>query len=83
MLTIIQGIIYCNTRRINFQAGQMGKRDFKISTMYADLDQKKRDFVMREFRSGSSRVLASTGLLALGIDVQQVSLEINYYNPNI
>ena len=61
----------------------MGKRDFKISTMYADLDQKKRDFVMREFRSGSSRVLASTGLHARGIDVQQVSLEINYYNPNI
>ena len=30
MWTIIQGIIYCNTRQINFQASQMGKRDSKI-----------------------------------------------------
>merc|ERR1711862_691778 len=38
---------------------------------------------MREFRSGSSRVLISTDLLARGIDVQQVSLVINYDLPTI
>jgi hypothetical protein len=37
---------------------------------------------MREFRSGSSRVLITTDLLARGIDVQQVSLVINYDLPN-
>merc|ERR1712224_61805 len=47
-----------------------------------ELDQKERDLVMREFRSGSSRVLISTDLLARGIDVQQVSLVINYELPN-
>ena len=36
---------------------------------------------MREFRSGSSRVLITTDLLARGIDVQQVSLVINYDLP--
>jgi len=36
---------------------------------------------MREFRSGSSRVLITTDLLARGIDVQQVSLVINYDMP--
>merc|ERR1712106_104232 len=35
----------------------------------------------REFRSGSSRVLITTDLLARGIDVQQVSLVINYDLP--
>jgi translation initiation factor 4A len=49
--------------------------------MHADLDQKERDRIMREFRSGSSRVLISTDLLARGIDVQQVSLVINYDLP--
>merc|ERR1712129_652687 len=74
-LTITQAIIYCNTRRkVDFLADQLQKRDFTISTMHADLDQKERDLVMREFRSGSSRVLISTDLLARGIDVQQVSL---------
>ena len=38
-------------------------------------------FQMREFRSGSSRVLITTDLLARGIDVQQVSLVINYDLP--
>jgi len=81
-LTITQAIIYCNTRRkVDFLADQLGKRDFTISTMHADLDQKERDLVMREFRSGSSRVLISTDLLARGIDVQQVSLVINFDLP--
>jgi len=81
-LTITQAIIYCNTRRkVDFLADQMTKRDFTISTMHAELDQKERDLIMREFRSGSSRVLISTDLLARGIDVQQVSLVINFDLP--
>merc|ERR1712010_254522 len=61
---------------------EMSQRDFTISTMHAEMDQKERDLVMREFRSGSSRVLISTDLLARGIDVQQVSLVINYDLPS-
>jgi translation initiation factor 4A len=81
-LTITQAIIYCNTRRkVDFLADQLTKRDFTVSTMHAELDQKERDLVMREFRSGSSRVLISTDLLARGIDVQQVSLVINFDLP--
>lgn len=45
------------------------------------MDQKNREQVMREFRTGSSRVLITTDLLARGIDVQQVSLVINYDLP--
>jgi len=45
------------------------------------MDQKERDVIMREFRTGSSRVLITTDLLARGIDVQQVSLVINYDLP--
>merc|ERR1712050_507376 len=53
-LTITQAIIYCNTRRkVDFLAHELTKRDFTISTMHAELDQKERDLVMREFRSGS------------------------------
>lgn len=46
------------------------------------MDQKQRELIMKEFRSGSSRVLITTDLLARGIDVQQVSLVINYDLPN-
>jgi len=81
-LTITQAIIYCNLRRkVDYLAHEMAKRDFTVSTMHADLTQEERELIMREFRSGSSRVLISTDLLARGIDVQQVSLVINYDLP--
>lgn len=51
------------------------------SPQHGDMGQKERDVIMREFRSGSSRVLITTDLLARGIDVQQVSLVINFDLP--
>lgn len=46
------------------------------------MPQGEREMIMREFRTGSSRVLITTDLLARGIDVQQVSMVINYDLPN-
>jgi len=81
-LTITQAIIYVNTRRkVDWLTEKMTERDFTVSAMHGDMDQKERDIIMREFRSGSSRVLITTDLLARGIDVQQVSLVINYDLP--
>lgn len=45
------------------------------------MEQEKRSLIMKEFRTGSSRVLVTTDLLARGIDVQQVNLVINYDMP--
>jgi len=81
-VTITQAIIYCNTRRkVDWLQEHMVKRDFTVSCMHGDMDQRERDIIMREFRSGSSRVLITTDLLARGIDVQQVSLVINFDLP--
>ena len=72
-LTITQAIIYCNTRRkVDWLTDRMTEKDFTVSSMHGDMDQRERDIVMREFRSGSTRVLITTDLLARGIDVQQV-----------
>jgi len=81
-LTITQAVIFANTRRkVDWLTEKMHERDFTVSAMHGDMDQKERDVIMREFRSGSSRVLITTDLLARGIDVQQVSLVINYDLP--
>ncbi|KAL3847634.1 hypothetical protein ACJMK2_018632 [Sinanodonta woodiana] len=81
-LTITQAVIFCNTRRkVDWLTDKMLSRDFTVSAMHGDMDQKERDVIMREFRTGSSRVLITTDLLARGIDVQQVSLVINYDLP--
>jgi translation initiation factor 4A len=81
-LTITQAIIYVNKRRqVDWLTEQMKGRDFTVSAMHGEMDQRERDLIMREFRTGSSRVLITTDLLARGIDVQQVSLVINYDLP--
>merc|ERR1712003_478333 len=81
-LTITQAIICCNTRRkVDWLTDNMTQKDFTVSAMHGDMDQKERDIIMREFRPGSSRVLITTDLLARGIDVQQVSLVINFDLP--
>ncbi|EFJ16567.1 hypothetical protein SELMODRAFT_85554 [Selaginella moellendorffii] len=81
-LAITQSVIFCNTRRkVDWLTDKMRSRDHTVSATHGDMDQNTRDIIMREFRSGSSRVLITTDLLARGIDVQQVSLVINYDLP--
>lgn len=78
-IEIQQCIIYCNTKkRVEDITTKMKELNFTVSSMHGDMDQNQRDLIMKEFRTGSSRVLITTDLLARGIDVQQVSLVINY-----
>jgi translation initiation factor 4A len=81
-ITITQAIIYCNTRRkVDWLTDKMKQADFTVSAMHGEMVQAERELIMKEFRSGSTRVLITTDLLARGIDVQQVSLVINYDLP--
>ncbi len=81
-LEIQQALIYCNSRkRVEFLANDMKKNDFTVSAIHGEMKQEERSQIMKEFRTGSSRVLITTDLLARGIDVQQVSLVINYELP--
>ena len=50
----------------------MREANFTVSSMHGDMPQKERDAIMKEFRSGQSRVLITTDVWARGIDVQQV-----------
>lgn len=82
-LTITQAVIFCNTKRkVDWLTEKMREANFTVSSMHGDMPQKERDEIMKEFRSGQSRVLITTDVWARGIDVQQVSLVINYDLPN-
>lgn len=82
-LSITQAVIFCNTRRkVDQLTSQMTEKLFTVSAMHGEMDQRERDVIMSQFRTGSSRVLITTDLLARGIDVQQVSLVINYDLPS-
>ena len=81
-LDINQALIYCNTKkRVEELEKTMAEHEFTVSIMHGEMDQIKRDIVMKQFRQGAVRVLITTDLLARGIDVQQVGLVVNYELP--
>jgi|EP00669_Euglena_mutabilis_P008921 translation initiation factor 4A len=81
-VSIAQSVIFCNTRRkVDWLAEQMNQKQFTVSFMHADMPKGDREKVMATFRSGSSRVLITTDLLSRGIDVQHVSIVINFDLP--
>ena len=83
MLTISQSMIYCSTKpKVEWLTSQMEENGFPVGSIHGDMTQEERDISMKSFRDGLCRVLITTDLLARGIDVQQVSLVINYDLPN-
>jgi ATP-dependent RNA helicase len=82
-LTITQAVIFVNTKhKADYLTEQMREKNFTVSCMHGDMPQKEREAIMSEFRNGDSRVLIVTDVWARGLDVQQVSLVINYDLPN-
>lgn len=82
VLTISQSIIYCNNRRgVEDLSHRMTEANFTVSYIHGDMTPNEREITMSDFRSGKTRVLISTDLLSRGIDVQQVSVVINYDIP--
>ena len=81
-LNINQAMIYCNKRnRVEWLAERMTAQSFPVGYIHGEMDVGERRRRMQDFRSGACRVLISTDLLARGIDVQQVSLVINFELP--
>ena len=81
-LRLQQTIVYCNSRRtVDWLEQQMRKDDHVVSCIHADLEPAQRSAIMQAFRTGNSRVLISTDLTARGIDVQGVSLVMNFEIP--
>lgn len=81
-LTITQSVIFVNTRKkVDWLTKEMRSNNFTVSSMHGEMPQGDRESVMAEFREGKTRVLITTDIWARGIDVQQVSLVVNYDLP--
>lgn len=84
-MSLTSTIIFCNTKRVVDQLSTaLTAEGYQVSASHADLEgrQDARAAVLSSFRSGASRVLITTDMLARGIDVQQVQLVINFDIPN-
>jgi translation initiation factor 4A len=81
-LSVAQSVIFTNSKqRAEHLAEQMRDDDFCVSVMHGDMTQEERNETLRVFSSGCTRVLIATDVVSHGIDVQQVSVVVNYDMP--
>jgi superfamily II DNA/RNA helicase len=82
VLSLSQSIIYCNSRKmVEDLSAKLVNANFSVTSIHGSMTPLEREEKMKEFKAGRTRVLVSTDLLSRGIDVQQLSLEINYELP--
>lgn len=81
-ISVSKCIIYCNSvRRVQELYHVMHKNGFSVCCIHSFMDKAERETVFSQFRNGDSRVLISSDITARGIDIQQVSVVINYDIP--
>lgn len=81
-LSISQAIIYCNsTRRVDDLQEAMENDNFPVKKIHGKMPEEERKKTYKEFKEGGARVLITSDLFARGIDVQQVSIVINFDIP--
>ncbi|WFD33445.1 RNA helicase [Malassezia cuniculi] len=82
LLTIGQSIIFCAKRDTADRIAQrMTAEGHRVDSLHGKLDNAERDRTIDGFRSGKCKVLIATNVIARGIDIQQVTLVVNYDMP--
>jgi len=80
--SIGQAVIFCKSKNmVDWLVDQFEKEDFTVGKTHGGISATERINIMKEFRTGGTRILVTTDLLSRGIDVQQVSMVINYDLP--
>jgi translation initiation factor 4A len=82
-LTLSQCIIYVNSvKRVMDLYGAMVDEGFSVCCIHSSMTKEERDNSFVQFKSGVYRILISSNITARGIDIQQVSIVINFDIPN-
>jgi superfamily II DNA/RNA helicase len=82
VISVSQCIIYCNSvKRVTDLYEAMKEDDFPVCRIHSSMERYERESAFQEFRNGKSRVLISSNVTARGIDIQQVSVVINFDIP--
>lgn len=79
LISVNQCIIYCNSvNRVSQLCQAMHAEGFAVDCIHRNMSKVEREEAFRSFRSGQTRFLVSSNITARGIDVQQVSVVINF-----
>merc|ERR1719464_2076029 len=76
-------LIFTETKRKADELTRLMRRDgWPAMCIHGDKEQKERDWVLAEFKTGSTAILVATDVAARGLDVEDIKFVINYDYPN-
>jgi len=76
-------LIFTSTKlKVNKIVSGLRGKGYRVEGISSDLEQKRREEVLSEFRSRKARVLVATDVLSRGIDIKDIGLIINYDVPH-
>jgi len=78
-----QMLIFSNTKRmVDVIVERLGKFSMRAIGIHGDMPQKKRENILRKFKSGDEKILVATDVAARGLDVDGITVVVNYDLPN-
>ncbi len=76
-------IVFASSKlKVKDLARELRRAKFKIGEMHSDLEQARRDEVMHDFKSGHTDILVATDIVARGIDIEDISMVVNFDVPH-
>ncbi len=75
-------IVFCKTKiETDFVASKLINQHLKAKAIHGDIDQSKRERILKSFRNGEINILVATDVAARGIDIADLNFVVNYSLP--
>lgn len=75
-------IIFCSRKEsVKNLERELQRARFNVAAIHSDLEQSERNEVLRNFKNKNIQVLVATDILSRGIDIESISLVVNYDVP--
>ena len=78
-----QMLIFTNTKRmVDMLVQRLAKFRFDAIGIHGDLPQNKRERIINDFKAGATKIVIATDVAARGLDVEGVTVVVNYDLPS-
>ncbi|MCX4331547.1 MAG: DEAD/DEAH box helicase [Muribaculaceae bacterium] len=76
-------IVFASSKlKVKDLARALRRKKLAVGEMHSDLDQNVREEVMRNFRAGNIDILVATDIVARGIDIDDITMVVNFDVPH-
>ena len=78
-----QVIVFSNTKRmVDLLVDRLDRHKFSATGLHGDMAQNKRERIINDFRDGKTKIVIATDVAARGLDVDGVTMVVNYDIPD-